>query len=334
MTGLLLVAVSGCGGAVASPGPRSDAGPSESFRPSTPATAQLPAPLPRWSLASPLPVAVSEVGVAVLGGTVHVLGGYVNGRAHSRTHQVYDVAAGRWHAAAPLPAALDHVAAVAVGSGSSARLLAIGGYGTAGRPNAAVYAYDAQSDAWTRRAPLPIPRAAGVAVVAAGLVHYLGGKTPGGDTTEHDVYDPAANRWSLAAPMPTARDHAAAAVLGDIIYVTAGRPGSKRVLEGFDIRNGRWTTGLPDLPLGRSSLAGTAWRGQFVVLGGENSSETTAYREVDAYDPARRRWSQLPPLPGPRQGIGAVVVSGALLVPGGGPTAGAARQTNSLLVLR
>jgi hypothetical protein len=289
---------------------------------------------PRWSTGARLPVAVSEVGVAVLGGQVHVVGGYIGGRAHSSTHLVYDVAAGRWRTAAPLPARLDHVAAAAVGTGSSARLLAIGGYGTAGGPTSAVYAYDPRSNTWTTRAPLPVARAAGVAVVAGGKVHYIGGKAPGGDTGEHDVYDPATNRWSTAAPLPTARDHAAAAVVGDVIFVAAGRPGSKRTLESYDLRTGRWTTGLPGLPLGRSSVAAAAWRGRFVVLGGEDSSETTAYRNVDAYDPARRSWTQLPAMPGPRQGIGAVVVGDALLVPGGGPAAGPARQTDTLLELR
>jgi N-acetylneuraminic acid mutarotase len=270
----------------------------------------------------------------VLGGTLHVLGGYINGRAHSRTHLAYDLATRRWHRAAPLPAALDHIGAVAIGTGASGRILAIGGYGSAGRPTAGVYAYDRAADRWSSLAPLPVPRAAGVAVFAAGLVHYIGGRTPNGDTGEHDVYDPATNRWSLAAPMPTARDHAAAAVVGDAIYVAAGRPGGLRTLESYDLRTGRWTTELPALPLGRSSVAGAAWRGQFIVLGGENAAETTAYREVDAYNPSRRKWTRLTPLPAPRQGIGAAVVGDALMLPGGGPAAGPAHQTNTLLVLR
>jgi hypothetical protein len=48
-----------------------------------------------WSEAAPMPTAVSEVGVAELDGQVHVLGGYVGGRAHSTTHLVLDTATGR-----------------------------------------------------------------------------------------------------------------------------------------------------------------------------------------------------------------------------------------------
>lgn len=288
----------------------------------------------RWYQGSRLPLAVSEVGVALLGGEVHVLGGYVAGRPHSRTHLVLNLATGRWRTAAPLPVALDHVAAVAVGSGPSVRLLAMGGYGSAGRPTDGVYSYDPADDRWTARARLAVPRAAGVAVLAGGLVHYIGGKSAAGDTGEHDVYDPTRNRWSTAPPMPTPRDHAAAAVLADTIWVAGGRPGAMTTLEGFDLRAGKWITGLPGLPLGRSSLAAAAWRGLFVVVGGESAGERTAYRNVDGFDPGARRWRSLPELPGPRQGIGAVVDGQTLLVPGGGPAAGAAEQTDTLLELR
>jgi len=157
-----------------------------------------------WRPGPDLPVAVSEVAVAVLGTDVHVLGGYRNGRPHSTTHLVLDTTAGRWRTAAPL----DHIAGAAVGG----RLYAVGGYGGAG-PTDAAYSYDPATDRWSAAAPLPSPRAAATAAVLDGRLHVVGGKGPGGDTGEHDVLDPATGRWSTAAPMPTARDHAAAAVV-------------------------------------------------------------------------------------------------------------------------
>ena len=91
-----------------------------------------------------MPVAVSEIGVAVLGDQVHVLGGYVGGRAHSTTHLVYDATARRWRAAAPLPQRLDHVGALATGG----TVYVAGGYGVDGRPASALYAYDPRADRW------------------------------------------------------------------------------------------------------------------------------------------------------------------------------------------
>jgi N-acetylneuraminic acid mutarotase len=169
--------------------------------------------------------------------------------------------------------------------------------------------------------------------VLDGRLHLIGGKTTGGaDTGEHDVYDPATDRWTTAAPMPTARDHAAAAVVDGVVHVAAGRPDDLGVHEAYDPRTDRWTT-LAPLPRGRSSLAGAALDGRFVVLGGENGSESAVYTEVDAFDPGAGRWTTLAPLPQGRQGIGAAVVNGRLYLPGGGPTAGPAEQTNTTLIL-
>ena len=171
-----------------------------------------------------------------------------------------------------------------------------------------------------------------MAVAQAGRLHYVGGKTRGQDTGEHDVYDPATNRWTTAAPMPTARDHAAGAVVHGLLYVAAGRPGELRTLEVYDPATDRWAAATA-LPAGRSSVAAAAFGGLFLVLGGEDAGERHVVRDVDAYDPARRRWTTLTPLPAGRQGIGAAVVGSRLYLPGGGPTAGGSAQSDTLLVL-
>jgi hypothetical protein len=76
-----------------------------------------------------------------------------------------------------------------------------------------------------------------------------------------------------------------------------------------------------------------AFQGSFVVLGGEHPDEQYVDTEVDAYSPRTGRWSRLPDLPAGRQGIGAAVVGGAHYLPGGGPTGGGARQTDTLMIL-
>ena len=116
------------------------------------------------------------------------------------------------------------------------------------------------------------------------------------------------------------------------MYVAAGRPGDQTALEVYDPSADRWST-LPAVPLGRSSVAGAAFGGKFLVIGGERRGESTIEKEVDAYDPGTRRWSRLPDLPAGRQGIGAVVIGGRLYLPGGGPTGGGSQQTNTLLIL-
>src|SRR5258708_28140158 len=56
----------------------------------------------------------AAVGVAVLAGKIHVIGGRGLDAVTVATHEVYDPATGTWSEAAPLPKARDHMAVVAV----------------------------------------------------------------------------------------------------------------------------------------------------------------------------------------------------------------------------
>ena len=264
--------------------------------------------------------------MAVLGDQLHVVGGYVDGRPHSRTHLVLDLSTGTWHRAAPLPLPLDHVGVVAL----HGELWAVGGYGTSGA-TARVLRWTPASDSWSDGPTLPSPRAAGVCVVLDDRIHYVGGKRGSTELHDHLVLD--RGRWRTAAPMPTARDHAAGAVVGNRLYVAAGRPHDLARVEVYDPVRDSWSR-LPDVPLGRSSVAGAAYHGRFVVLGGEHPREQGVDREVDAYDPGTRRWSRLPDLPLGLQGTQAAVVDGVLYLPGGGPVGGGRVQSDRLLELR
>ena len=116
------------------------------------------------------------------------------------------------------------------------------------------------------------------------------------------------------------------------LHVTAGRPDDLTVHEVYDPASASWHTAAP-LPTGRSSVAGAALAGMFVVIGGEDGAENRVYDEVDAYDPGTDSWTALTPLPQPMQGIGAAVTDGQLFVPGGGPTPGGTDQSTVLQVL-
>jgi len=116
------------------------------------------------------------------------------------------------------------------------------------------------------------------------------------------------------------------------LYIAGGRPGALTALESFDPAAGSWSS-LPSLPSARSSSAGAGVDGQFLVLGGENATETTVTARVDAYDPTSRTWSRIADLLASRQGVGAAVIGGTVYLPGGAPTAGGAQQSDTLLHL-
>src|SRR3954464_14179610 len=108
---VITAAVSACSGG--SPGPSSQ--PATRSVPQGGSATSAPSADPSalsWQTGPPMPVGVSEVAVAEVSGRIHVLGGYVGGRAHSTTHLVLAPPSGRWQSAAPLPERLDHIGAV------------------------------------------------------------------------------------------------------------------------------------------------------------------------------------------------------------------------------
>jgi N-acetylneuraminic acid mutarotase len=116
-----------------------------------------------------------------------------------------------------------------------------------------------------------------------------------------------------------------------MLHVVGGRPGALTAQEVYDPATDSWSDAAP-LPLGRSSFAGAAVDGEFIVFGGEDAAETRVFTEVDVYDPASGRWTAAASLPHGVQGIGAAVVGDRVFVPGGGPTAGPADQSAQLLI--
>src|SRR5258708_23000609 len=96
----------------------------------------------------------AAVGVAVLAGKIHVIGGRGLDAVTVATHEVYDPATGTWSEAAPLPKARDHMAVVAV----AGKIHVIGGR-LAGPPQR-TRPHDGHDPApkfWASALPLPAP---------------------------------------------------------------------------------------------------------------------------------------------------------------------------------
>src|SRR5262245_66001592 len=113
----------------------------------------------------------AAVGVAVLAGKIHVIGGRGLDAVTVPTHEVYDPATGTWSEAAPLPKARDHMAVVA----TAGKIHAIGGR-LAGpvRRHGPHCRYDPATNSWTPAAPLPTPRSGVPALLPRGSHLSLG----------------------------------------------------------------------------------------------------------------------------------------------------------------
>ncbi|HSD26463.1 MAG TPA: kelch repeat-containing protein [Vicinamibacteria bacterium] len=282
----------------------------------TESTAPRPSSSPTGDVWVPLPSlleARQEVGVALLGGRVYVLGGYRADASTAATVEVFDPTAGRWSLAAPMPRGVNHPMVATLGT----RLYVFGGDDGLG-PIGATQEYDPATNSWQLRAPMPTARSAGLAAAIGSRIYVVGGAP---DTAGRvlEAYEPEGDRWIPSTPMPTPRNHLAGGVIGGRLHVVGGRPpATLSVHEVFDPANGSWTTAAP-LPTGRSGHGAAVVRDCLYVFGGEGNpaGSTGVFDQNEVYNSRLNSWAALAPMPTPRHGIGAVAIEGRIYVPGG-----------------
>jgi len=176
-----------------------------------------------WSARASLPEPTGAFGLVALGGALYAAGGayeHLGGPASGDLLR-YDPKDDRWEVLAPMPTPREHLAVVAL----AGEIFTVGGRANGDEGDqfaAAVEAYDPAANAWSPRAPLPVPRGGLTGVAANDSIVVLGGER--GSTTFADAnrYDPATDAWTELPPMPTARHGLASAYLDEAVYAITG----------------------------------------------------------------------------------------------------------------
>jgi N-acetylneuraminic acid mutarotase len=263
------------------------------------AQAGRPARVPGWEQLSPLPFPLwGPAGASVDRCTLLSIGGQDSDSVVRDETLVLDPQLNMWTAKASMPEGRYGVTAAVVGQ----NVYVVGGY-TAGDPAIARgnFVYDAASDTWTIRRPLPSP--AGIATAAeasaGGRVYVVGGDD--GDSISNDTnyeYNATTDSWRARAPMPTPRENDVAVGLRGRIYVAGGMAvqvslDGLRTFESYDPRTDTWTR-LKPMIFPRVS-PGIATDGRYVyVWGGAASYEfSSLWRNAERYDPVTDTWSQI-----------------------------------------
>ncbi|MGE5274896.1 MAG: Kelch repeat-containing protein [Verrucomicrobiota bacterium] len=272
-----------------------------------------------WVTATPLPQPRTEVGTAVLGDQIVVVGGLTGDGAASARADAYSTASGRWRRLPDLPAAVHHPL---VASGGE-RVYVAGGYGGAlgaGRRLRSVFAFDGIR--WRSLPRMPEPRAAGGAAVVRGRLYVVGGVGAAGLARRAFALDLGTRRWSVA-PSPTPRQHLAVTAAGGRIYALGGRRAgydtNVATFESWAPGEERWRR-LPDVPGARGGTGAAVAAGSLVSVGGEEPAGTIA--SVYAWHLTRGGWRRLPDLPAPRHGLGVAAVGTRVYAVAGGPEPG------------
>ena len=196
---------------------------------------------------------------------------------------------------------------------------------------------------WTKKTSAPVAIAeVGVGQVD-GKIYVVGGTEQRGQnppvaaSTLNMMYDPATDSWRERAPLPYALSHAGVTGLGGKLYAIGGLTGNihigpQNLALVYDPKTDRWTN-LPPFSSPRGSLGVAAFGGKIHIFGGRSSEKVVRISLPDApemlsgigtvttheiYDPAKEKWSQGKPLPGPpRDHMGIAVLDGKIHVFGG-----------------
>jgi N-acetylneuraminic acid mutarotase len=271
-----------------------------------------------WTTKAPLPTPRQEMPSALIGERIYTPGGFDAQGQASAVMEVYEVAADRWSPAPPMPEGRHHPGVAA----ADGKVFVIGGYVPGpfpGPASDAVFAFDPGTQTWSRRRPMPSPRAAHVSVEFNGKIYSIGGVQNGAAVGTNEMYDPATDSWRALSAMPTPREHLAAAVVGDRILVVGGRaPRNTAALEAYTPATDRWEQ-LPNMPTPRGGLAAAALGGRLYAFGGEVPG---VFPNTEEYDPATNAWRRMADMPTPRHGLGAVTTNGVVYLIGGGIRAG------------
>jgi len=273
-----------------------------------------------WTVHEPLPTPRQEVGVGLLGGKIHVIGGFDGNAQSVNTVERYDPLTDQWERVADLPAPgpLNHVGVAVTGD----RLYVVGGLTQSFVGVRSVHVFDGEQ--WDTVRDMPTARGAMGVTVLDGLIYAAGG-FPSSRGRDFAVYDPGTDMWQELDPLSVSRDHLVAVAGAGSVFAISGRNPSGLVdtVEVYHVEEGEWRTGEP-IPTARGGIAGVLTDDRIFVFGGEGNpaSPTGVFAEVEEFDTRTGLWRSLESMPDPRHGIGAVLFSGRIHIPGGSPVEG------------
>ncbi|MGH2758807.1 MAG: Kelch repeat-containing protein [Actinomycetota bacterium] len=180
---------------------------------------------------------------------------------------------------------------------------------------------------WSRGADLRTPRTEVAVAILDATIYAAGGFTADGEASDVvEAYDISADRWEPSTPLPEPLHHAGLAAASGRLYVIGGYRGDGAASAGV----WSWAPGEddwrrePPLPTARGALAVATVEvvdttvihavGGATGFGGGGAELSDAH---EAFVLARKRWSDLGPMPGPRDHLAAASTEGKLYVVGG-----------------
>jgi hypothetical protein len=229
----------------------------------------------RWGRLAPLPVPVSSLRAAFLGGRIIVAGGAQDNLEVSACWALLP-GTGRWDGIAPLRTArLGH------GLAAMGNALFVAGGLAGGEPIASVERYDPQRDLWLPVAPLPQPRFNLALVAVRGQLWAIGGSGPDRRPVPSvDLYVPEQDRWTAGPRLPQPLSNFGAALrAGRWLHVVWHR--RHYAIDALDPQAG-WAAATP-IPTSRHGLGLEALGDRLYAAGGCSEDPQRDLTTVEVY---------------------------------------------------
>lgn len=277
-----------------------------------------------WERITQLPIARRSFATAVLDNKIYLIGGTLfenkPGPYGLSIVEVYDPQTNTWQRIADMPT-LRTGAKAAVVNGI---IYVFGGYSAKDQKvinmkfPVLVEAYDPQTDTWSRKQDMPVPRIHFGLGVVAGKVYIIGGKTGIHEKTDRvDIYDPATDTWAKAPQMPVQRDldFDSVAVASNRIYVIGG---ALPVIEEYNPITNQWRKMIDMLDL-RGAFSAVVVKNDIYLIGGftPKGGLPKYLATVDVYNPQTQAWRDIRSMPTAIRPYGAAAVNGKIYVLGG-----------------
>ena len=243
-----------------------------------------------WSAGPPLPARMHHANVAVVDGTILVLGALA-GNTFVTTGEAWSWTPATetgWRARPSMPAGFE-CGAAAVGVIDGVVVIA-GGLG--GGAVSRVVSFDPATDTWATDLPaMPVERDHGCAGVIDGTLYVAAGRDASIRALEPTVlaYRPGQG-WTTRAPIPTPRGGVACGVIGGRLIVAggegngaAGSAGVFAQVEAYDPAVDAWTA-LEPMPVPRHGMGAAVVGDRLYVPGG---GDVEAFGAVDTHEVLR-----------------------------------------------
>lgn len=225
-----------------------------------------------------------------------------------------------WQAVPDLPVATGDNAVVAY---QGTVYSAFGFVGSSDTSN--LYAYSADSGAWTKLASAADTREAPAHGVINGKFYAAGGwGAAGAPDAKLEIYDIASNTWSTGPNSPKPYAGSGSAVLNGKLYAVGGCTATvcgTTDVTVFDAATNSWSTAAA-YPEAVAWESCGAIAGKLYCSGG--TTDAGSLKHAYVYDPAADSWSPIADQPTDAWGASYTAANGLLLVKGGAINAGAA----------